>query len=250
MVTTDPGGFRCFLLLSPSFNILRRINNCLLGPYGTIIHPSVFCVLDRYPRRLELHNFKTLKLNLSKFQDTCLLDDGNSLAPWLQGMQLQASGVKAFRILVCGKTGVGKSTLINKVFGVEMTAESRSYEQGAHDINAAFESPRHPGLLMHDSRGWQAGSDTELDLIAKFLRHRAFQEDPAEALHVIWYATSLEHPLFISNTFTPRQFVNIFLQVLYRFRCEPHRRSGQEDFCNSCTVLPSSPCIHSWDKKG
>lgn len=40
--------------------------------------------------------------------------------PWLEGLQLQASGVKAFRILVCGKTGVGKSTLINKVFGVEM----------------------------------------------------------------------------------------------------------------------------------
>jgi len=35
-------------------------------------------------------------------------------------MQLHASGVKAFRILVCGKTGVGKSTLINKVFGVEL----------------------------------------------------------------------------------------------------------------------------------
>jgi predicted GTPase len=101
-------------------------------------------------------------------------------------MQLEASGVKAFRILVCGKTGVGKSTLINKVFGVEMTDESLSYDQGVHDINVAFESPKHPGLLIHDSRGWQAGSDTELDLIAKFLRHRAFQEDPAEALHVIW----------------------------------------------------------------
>lgn len=101
-------------------------------------------------------------------------------------MQLQASGVKAFRILVCGKTGVGKSTLINKVFGVEITDESTTYDQGVHDINKAFESPRHPGLLIHDSRGWQAGSDTELELIAKFLRSRAFQRDAAEALHVIW----------------------------------------------------------------
>lgn len=35
-------------------------------------------------------------------------------------MELQASGVKAFRILVCGKTGVGKSSLINAVFAVDM----------------------------------------------------------------------------------------------------------------------------------
>ena len=67
-----------------------------------------------------------------------------------------------------------------------MTEESNNYTQGVHDINQAFESPNHPGLLIHDSRGWQAGSDQELDLIAQFLRHRAFQKDSAEALHVIW----------------------------------------------------------------
>jgi hypothetical protein len=147
----------------------------------------LFCVLDRYPRHLDLPNFLPLKAKISRFQDNCFDDDEDSLAPWLRDMQLQASGVKAFRILVCGKTGVGKSTLINRVFGVEMTSESDSYDQGVHDINVAFESPKHPGLLIHDSRGWQAGSDTELDLIAKFLRYRAFQQDPAEALHVIWY---------------------------------------------------------------
>lgn len=86
---------------------------------------------------------------------------------------------------------MGKSTLINKVFGVEMTEESVSYNQGVHDINEAFESPKHPGLLIHDSRGWQAGSDTELELIGKFLRHRAFQKDASEALHVIWYVLFL-----------------------------------------------------------
>lgn len=66
------------------------------------------------------------------------------------------------------------------------TEESKSFSQGVHDINEAFESPSHPGLLIHDSRGWQAGSNQELDLIAEFLRSRAYQKDPAEALHVIW----------------------------------------------------------------
>ncbi|RGP76694.1 hypothetical protein FLONG3_5134 [Fusarium longipes] len=167
---------------------------CDVGPYGNMIHTSLFCVLDRYPRHNDLNNFKLLNKPISNFQDAHLVSDEKVLAPWLKDMELEASGVKAFRILVCGKTGVGKSTLINKVFGVEMTDESLSYQQGVHDINVAFESPKHPGLLIHDSRGWQSGSDTELDLIAKFLRHRAYQEDPAEALHVIWFCIDSDVP--------------------------------------------------------
>jgi predicted GTPase len=157
------------------------------GPWGNIIHASLFSILDRNPKMYDQGLFKLRKTELADFQERCLASGETEIQPWLEGLQLQASGVKAFRILVCGKTGVGKSTLINKVFGVEMTEESTNYAQGVHDINTAFESQNHPGLLIHDSRGWQAGSDHELELIAKFLRHRAFQKDPAEALHVIWF---------------------------------------------------------------
>jgi ribosome biogenesis GTPase A len=91
-----------------------------VGNYGTIIHPSTFCLLDRYPRFNEQSHFKALKKDIADYRDRNLQDTGATLPPWLEGLQLQASGVKAFRILVCGKTGVGKSTLINKVFGVEL----------------------------------------------------------------------------------------------------------------------------------
>jgi hypothetical protein len=177
------------------FNSQRKIWNnsdmallgwTLAGPWGMIIHPSLYVILDRNPKMYDLGLFKLRKREIADFQERCL-DDEREVQPWLEGLRLQVSGVKAFRILVCGKTGVGKSTLINKVFGVEITEESNDYRQGVHDIDKAFESPNHPGLLIHDSRGWQAGSDYELDLIGKFLRHRAFQKDPTKSLHVIWY---------------------------------------------------------------
>ncbi|KAI0436344.1 hypothetical protein F4803DRAFT_234518 [Xylaria telfairii] len=186
-------------LSAKGFGSQRKVFNSdkvLIGlsttrPRGSIIHPSVFMMLDRNPRYYDRGIFKSKKRELTDYQERCL-DDQGEMQPWFEGFSLQASGVKAFRILVCGKTGVGKSTLINKVFGVEMTEESTSYAQGSHDINKAFESPNHPGLLVHDSRGWQAGSDSELDLIAMFLRYRAFQKNPAEALHVIWFCVDAD----------------------------------------------------------
>ena len=40
--------------------------------------------------------------------------------PWISDSICIDNGVSAFRVLVCGKTGVGKSTLINRLFGVEL----------------------------------------------------------------------------------------------------------------------------------
>jgi uncharacterized protein (DUF2235 family) len=109
------------------YNRQRQIfsGKALIGwseePFGTLIHPSMYCLLDRHSRFYEQSLFKHRKKDLADFQERCMVET-EQVQPWLEGLELQASGVKAFRILVCGKTGVGKSTLINKVFGVEMVS--------------------------------------------------------------------------------------------------------------------------------
>jgi predicted GTPase len=145
---------------------------------------------------------KTYERALEDFRASSLTEEQEY--PWQLDWGLAQNNVKAFRILVCGKTGVGKSTLINRVFGVHLvslltrfgsqdtcllnqTEESEDLNQGVHDIDVPFESPMHPGLIIHDSRGYQAGSFEELRLIEKFVKKRSSKAEPTERLHAIWY---------------------------------------------------------------
>lgn len=110
---------------------------------GVIIHPSVFCILDRSQRFLEHGRFKPYKDQLADFEMNFMRGGHGADPPWLQGSELLTSGVKAFRILVCGKTGVGKSTLINKVFGVEMVSKTK---HGAIQRTLTNLRPKNPTL--------------------------------------------------------------------------------------------------------
>lgn len=60
-------------------------------------------------------------------------------------------------------------------------------KQGDHDINEAFESHKHPGIIIHDSRGFQAGDTKELEQFEMFIKNRSIVEDSKESLHAIWW---------------------------------------------------------------
>ncbi|KAM0227196.1 hypothetical protein ACHAPO_011733 [Fusarium lateritium] len=96
----------------------------------------------------------------------------------------EESGV--IRVLTCGNCGVGKSSLINKVFGIKATSVAHR-TRGIHQIDDEIKWKDRPDLVVHDSGGFEAGGQDELSCVQNFLKKRSGETDFKERLHVIWY---------------------------------------------------------------
>ncbi|KAH9076954.1 hypothetical protein EDB83DRAFT_2671669 [Lactarius deliciosus] len=97
--------------------------------------------------------------------------------------------VKRFRILSIGRSGVGKSTLINSIFGID-AARVEDYKPGEADIQQEFTSPNNQFFVLHDSKGFEPGDLTNFEIVRKFVQQRSRQELPlSERIHGLWLCT-------------------------------------------------------------
>ena len=95
---------------------------CDWAPQGTILHPSVYMLVDENSSiTLEMREVK-LQRYLEDWRDKMLGSKDGIVNPgfWLDQDDDDAPDPGPLRVLVCGNTGVGKSTLINKTFGVDV----------------------------------------------------------------------------------------------------------------------------------
>ncbi|KAI0317601.1 hypothetical protein OF83DRAFT_123205 [Amylostereum chailletii] len=91
------------------------------------------------------------------------------------------------RILVLGKTGAGKSKLINHVFGVDVTAhDPESRTPGDHDIDKELKSDKNHGFVLHDSKGFESGEEENLNTVLAFIKRRSEMLALHDRLHAIW----------------------------------------------------------------
>lgn len=90
-----------------------------------------------------------------------------------------------FRILVIGKTGVGKSSLINRAFGVH-DAIASTHKPGEADIDHEFISPQNNRFVLHDSKGFEPGEEGNVNIVRGFIERRRNMAALKDKLHAVW----------------------------------------------------------------
>ena len=112
--------------------------------------------------------------------------------------------ISHFNILIMGNTGVGKSTLLNKVLKDKLakTCLGKPCTQGEPK---PYESEKAKGIRIWDSKGIENGKyniEIANKEIKKTIKSLISQNDPDKFIHCIWYC-------IYSNRFTDEEIVNL-----------------------------------------
>ncbi|KAF9457587.1 hypothetical protein BDZ94DRAFT_1175227 [Collybia nuda] len=117
---------------------------------------------------------------------------------------------KRFRILIIGRSNVGKTTILKKIHpmgGDPIIHNSKGEPRGEHDIEDDMVFSGGPPFIYHDSRGFEAGSMDEFRKVRDFLTKRAKTKELADIIDVIWYCIAMDDMRPIS--YTEKQFFSV-----------------------------------------
>ncbi|KAF8433788.1 hypothetical protein L210DRAFT_3486005 [Boletus edulis BED1] len=90
-----------------------------------------------------------------------------------------------FRLLIIGNSGVGKSSLLYKVFGVAGVHTSQT-ARGAANINQEFIATTNDRFVVHDSLGFESGDDRNMGIVKDFVSRRKAMPQLKDQLHTVW----------------------------------------------------------------
>ncbi|KDQ18629.1 hypothetical protein BOTBODRAFT_29007 [Botryobasidium botryosum FD-172 SS1] len=90
------------------------------------------------------------------------------------------------RILVLGKSGAGKTTLIQRAFGVD-NLEGSNFVPGRCNIDEEITSTQNARFCLHDSQGFEPGEQNNVEVVKRFIIQRSEKEHIRDKIHAIWH---------------------------------------------------------------
>ncbi|KAH8798708.1 hypothetical protein DL96DRAFT_1638413 [Flagelloscypha sp. PMI_526] len=120
-------------------------------------------------------------------RSTMATNEATNLVPYTDILRQECPRL---RILVLGKSGAGKSALINAVFGVNITSVSERIA-GKHDIEKGLTFKSNDRIIIHDSQGFESGNVDKVEDVINFIERRAKMDTLAEQLHGIWVCAEI-----------------------------------------------------------
>lgn len=120
-----------------------------------------------------------MELNTEKFAEEAV-----------RAIQGTVAGLNTLNIIVVGKTGVGKSTLINSVFREDLAAEGMGKPVTNHMSKISKEG--FP-LNIYDTRGFELGRDAQIEVrneIIATIKDGIKSKDVNQQIHCIWYCVN------------------------------------------------------------
>jgi GTPase SAR1 family protein len=125
-----------------------------------------------------------------------------------------------FRILVIGRANAGKTTLLQRVckttespivrdrWGSKINTDVKgTVGRGEHDIEHEISFESNDRFVFHDSRGFEAGSEDELQMVQSFIENRAKDKALLMRLHAIWFK-SMQHFVWCSSQCRSQQVLH------------------------------------------
>lgn len=79
---------------------------------------------------------------------------------------------------------------------IDMISQTQSSHRarGIHDVREEITWEGRPDLIVHDSGGFEAGTDDELLAIEEFLKERADVDTVLARVHIIWFCVDINSP--------------------------------------------------------